>query len=238
MAFVFDEVQVNDGQFFVAENGKNPKALGEGDKKVKHSAYIEGPLQVGNDGDFSSAEGTVMIGADGNAGASKALSVKGDIDQDGNIVTTGTINTKGSRINVGFVNGTGASVAVKAFDIEHPSKSGYRLRHICLEGPESAIYYRGRLRNEKVIRLPFYWKDLVNIDTISVQLQPIGVHQDIIVKRWDDEYVYLQAQGALPINCFFHVYAERKDVEKLIPEYEGTSVDDYPGDNSVYSINK
>ena len=238
MAFIFDEVQVNDGQFFVAENGKNPKALGEGEKKVKHSAYIEGPLQVGNDGDFSSAEGTVMIGADGNAGASKALSVKGDIDQDGNIVTTGTINTNGSNINVGKVIGTGANAAVKAFDIEHPSKSGYRLRHICLEGPESAIYYRGRLRNEKVIRLPFYWKDLVNIDTISVQLQPIGVHQDIIVKRWDDEYVYLQAQGALPINCFFHVYAERKDVEKLIPEYEGTSVDDYPGDNSVYSINK
>ena len=78
----------------------------------------------------------------------------------------------------------------------------------------------------------------MNIDTISVQLQPIGAHQNIIVKRWDDEYVYLQAQGALPINCFFHVYAERKDVEKLIPEYEGTSVDDYPGDNSVYSINK
>ena len=238
MAFIFDEVQVNDGQFFVAENGKNPKALGEGEKKVKHSAYIEGPLQVGNDGDFSSAEGTVMIGADGNAGASKALSVKGDIDQDGNIVTTGTINTNGSRITVGFVDGTDASPAVKAFDIEHPSKSGYRLRHICLEGPESAVYYRGRLKNEKVIRLPYYWKDLVNIDTISVQLQPIGAHQNIIVKRWDDEYVYLQAQGALPINCFFHVYAERKDVEKLIPEYEGTSVDDYPGDNSVYSINK
>jgi len=238
MAFIFDEVQVNDGQFFVAENKKNPKALGEGDKKVKHSAYIEGPLQVGNDGDFSSAEGTVMIGADGNAGAANALSVKGDIDQDGNIVTTGTINTNGSRITVGFVDGTDASPAVKAFDIEHPSKSGHRLRHICLEGPESAVYYRGRLKNEKVIRLPYYWKDLVNIDTISVQLQPIGAHQNIIVKRWDDEYVYLQAQGALPINCFFHVYAERKDVEKLIPEYEGTSVDDYPGDNSVYSINK
>ena len=45
-----------------------------------------------------------------------------------------------------------------------------------------------------------------------------------------------KAQGALPINCFFHVYAERKDIEKLIPEYE--NIDDYPGDNSVYSINK
>ena len=133
---------------------------------------------------------------------------------------------------------SGKSAGAKAFDIEHPTKDGHRLRHICIEGPESAVYYRGRLKNEKVIRLPRYWKDLVNIDTISVQLQPIGAHQDIIVKRWDDEYVYLQAQGALPINCFFHVYAERKDIEKLISEYEGTSIDDYPGDNSVYSINK
>ena len=238
MAFVFDETWINNGQLIIAEAGVNPKALGEGIDKVKHSAYIEGPLQVGDVGDFDTAEGTVMIGKDGNAGASKALSVKGDIDQDGNIVTTGTIDTNGSRINVGFVNGTGASVAVKAFDIEHPSKSGYRLRHICLEGPESAVYYRGRLKNQKKIVLPKYWKDLVDIDSITVQLQSIGVHQDIIVKRWDDENIFLQSQGALPINCFFHVYAERKDVEKLTPEYEGTSVDDYPGDNSVYSINK
>ena len=112
------------------------------------------------------------------------------------------------------------------------------MRHICLEGPESAVYYRGRLKNQKKIVLPKYWKDLVDIDSITVQLQSIGVHQDIIVKRWDDENIFLQSQGALPINCFFHVYAERKDVEKLTPEYEGTSVDDYPGDNSVYSINK
>ena len=236
MAFIFDEVNVNNGQLIVAENGSDVKSSGV--KQTKHSAYIEGPVQVGNVSDFTSAEGTVMIGKDGNAGAAKALSVKGDIDQDGNIVTTGTINTNGSRINVGFVNGTGASVAVKAFDIEHPSKSGYRLRHICLEGPESAVYYRGRLKNQKKIVLPKYWKDLVDIDSITVQLQSIGVHQDIIVKRWDDENIFLQSQGALPINCFFHVYAERKDVEKLIPEYEGTSIDDYPGDNSVYSINK
>ena len=87
MAFVFDEVQVNDGQFFVAENGKNPKALGEGEKKVKHSAYIEGPLQVGNDGDFTSADGTVMIGKDGNTNATVALFVKGDV----------TIQTNGSK---------------------------------------------------------------------------------------------------------------------------------------------
>ena len=31
---------------------------------------------------------------------------------------------------------------------------------------------------------------------------------------------------------------KRKDGEKLIVEYEGKTIDDYPGDNSIYSINK
>ena len=249
MAFIFDEVLIDNGQLVIADPdiGK-PKALGEGVKRVKHSAYIEGPLQVGNSDDFSTAEGTVMIGKDGNTGAANALFVKGDVtiigdtSQTGDITATGTIKAAtliGDHTSGSITGGvSGKSAGAKAFDIEHPSKSGHRLRHICIEGPESAVYYRGRLKNEKVIRLPYYWKDLVNIDTISVQLQPIGAHQDIIVKRWDEEYVYLQAQGALPINCFFHVYAERKDIEKLIPEYEGTIIDDYPGNNSVYSINK
>ena len=242
MAYILDEVWVNNGQLIVAEAGEVPTALGDGVGKVRHSAYIEGPLQVGNTGDFTSAQGTVMIGKDGNMETVNALFVKGDVTIIGNTDQTGDIKASGTVTAKNFVGSvstaSGKSSGAKAFDIEHPTKDGHRLRHICIEGPESAVYYRGRLKNEKVIRLPRYWKDLVNIDTISVQLQPVGAHQDIIVKRWDDEYVYLQAQGALPINCFFHVYAERKDIEKLIPEYEGASIDDYPGDNSVYSINK
>ena len=250
MAFVFDEAWINNGQLVVASDTVKPpgQGLGKGADRVRHSAYIEGPLQVGQTGDFTTQEGTVMIGKDGNTGAANALFVKGDVtiigdpSQTGDITATGTIKAAtliGDHTSGSITGGvSGKSAGAKAFDIEHPSKSEHRLRHICIEGPESAVYYRGRLKNEKVIRLPYYWKDLVNIDTISVQLQPIGAHQDIIVKRWDEEYVYLQAQGALPINCFFHVYAERKDIEKLIPEYEGTSIDDYPGDNSVYSINK
>ena len=223
MAFALDEAWIYNGQLLVAEKGVNPKALGEGDKKEKHTAYIEGPLQVGNAGDFSSAEGTVMIGADGNMGASKALHVKGDTRVEGNIHATKNITMDGDLDVGGFASWSGSIVATtKLFDIEHPTKGeGYRLAHACLEGPEHGVYYRGRLKNEKVIRLPYYWKDLVNIDTISVQLQPIGAHQDLIIKRWDDEYVYLQAQGGLPINCFFHVYAERKDVDELTVEYEG-----------------
>jgi len=249
MAYIFDEVWVNNGQLVVGDKNINPPdALGKGAGRVRHSAYIEGPLQVGNSDDFSVAEGTVMIGKDGNAGAINALFVKGDVTivgdtkQTGNTDQIGTIKASGSITASNFVGSvstaSGKSSGAKAFDIEHPSKDGHRLRHICIEGPESAVYYRGRLKNQKKIVLPKYWKDLVDIDSITVQLQSIGVHQDIIVKRWDDENIFLQSQGALPINCFFHVFAERKDIEKLIPEYEGSSINDYPGDNSVYSINK
>jgi len=194
-------------------------------------------------------DGNVVI--DGDNKTIQALLVNGDVtingntSQDGNIVTTGTIDTNGSQINVGFVNGTGASAAVKAFDIEHPSKSGHRLRHICLEGPESAIYYRGRLKGSNIIELPYYWKDLVHEDSITVQLQPIGKSQNLVIESFNSEYVVIEVGNNIDlltdeilIDCFYHVYAERKDVEKLIPEYEGNNSDDYPGDNSVYSINK
>ena len=245
MAYILDEVQVNNGQLIVAEDGVDVKSSGI--KKTKHSAYIEGPLQVGDVGDFTSADGTVMIGKDGNTNAIMALFVKGDVTivgntkQEGNTDQVGTIKASGSITASNFVGSvstaSGKSSGAKAFDIKHPSKDGHRLRHICIEGPESAVYYRGRLKNQKKIVLPSYWKDLVDVDSITVQLQPIGAHQDIIVKRWDDENVYLQAQGGLPINCFYHVYAERKDIEKLIPEYEGKTIDDYPGDNGEYTIN-
>ena len=238
MSFVFDEVWVNNGQLVVGDNNINPPdALGKGAGRVRHSAYIEGPLQVGNAGNFSTAEGTVMIGADGNAGAVEALKVKGGVVVDpekGDIHDSNLKNVTGQSCS--FSGSTINVQSWKGFDIKHPNKEGHRLRHICLEGPEAGVYYRGRLKNEKMIRLPSYWKGLVNVDTITVQLQPVGAHQNIIIKRWDDEFIYLQGQGGMPINCFYHVYGERIDGEKLIIEYEGDTPDKYPGDQSQYSI--
>ena len=94
------------------------------------------------------------------------------------------------------------------------------------------------MRSGKEIFLPSYWKGLVHLDSISVQLQPIGAHQDIIIKRWDDEKIYLQSKGGMPIDCFYHVYAERKDINPLVVEYEGETWEDYPdpkGNDSSYS---
>ena len=161
------------------------------------------------------------------------LELTGDCTHDGNLIESNLLDCTGE--NCAW---SGSSINVqgwKGFDIQHPSKEGHRLRHICLEGPEGAIYYRGRTNNN-VITLPLYWKDLVDPASITVSLTPIGAHQDIIVKRFDAENIHLQAQGGLPINCFFHVFGERIDGERLIPEYEGESPEDYPGDNTQYSI--
>ena len=127
----------------------------------------------------------------------------------------------------------------KPFDIPHPNKEGWRLRHVCLEGPESGVYYRGRLTNSNVIELPAYWKGLVDPESITVTLTQIGSSQDLIVDKieWGSRIV-VKSGTASNIDCYFLVHGERKDGEKLIVEYEGKSIEDYPGNNSIYSINK
>jgi hypothetical protein len=162
----------------------------------------------------------------------------GNLDVNSSILAGGEIKSSRNIKAQGEVQSNcGAHVlsAKKNFDISHPTKEGWRLTHACIEGPEAAVYVRGRVKNKTQIELPSYWKGLVDIDSITVNLTPIGAHQDVIVKRWDASHVYLQSKGGMPIDCFYHVYAERKDTEKLIPEYEG-SIEDYPGDNSQRSV--
>ena len=177
---------------------------------------------------------------EGDTGTSKTLYIYSEAGQAINI-NDGTvwINDSGEAM---FKIGTGGKTMSarfsesdgkpKPFDIPHPSKGeGWRLRYACIEGAEVGVYHRGRLRRGKEILLPNYWKDLVHINSITVQLQPIGSHQDIIIKRWDDEKIYLQSMGGMPIDCFYHVYAERKDINPLITEYQGKDCFDYPDPN-------
>ena len=98
------------------------------------------------------------------------------------------------------------------------------------------MYLRGRITNKKEIRLPDYWEKLVDPTTITVNLTPIGAHQNVIVKRIGENTIYLQANGGLPIDCYYHIFGTRADGERLISEYEGESPADYPGNNDEYSI--
>ena len=223
-----------------------PEALGKGETQIRGSGYVEGPLQIGKDSDYSSVDATLMVGAqvntDSDARPENAIKAKGNVEIKGDINQTGNQQVEGEIVASTEVTASGVTLTSrKPFDIPHPTKDGYRLRHVCLEGPESAVYIRGRVCNGKnVIDLPAYWSGLIDYETITVLLTALGSHQNVIVKRISpiEQRVYLQAQGGMPVDCFYHIMAERKDGEKLIVEYEGKTSDDYPGDNSIYSINK
>ena len=252
MAFSVDEIFAYGGQLIVAAKKVVPNALGVGLSKINHSTYIQGNTQIGKPDAFSDATATLMVGREDTAGTSLAVNTKGNqtIDGDGG-TANGLKVSGGSSVNAVYIEGdlyvsgstdsgnkgrlaarfASADSKPKPFDIKHPSKDGWRLRYACIEGPEVGVYHRGRVKGQKMIKLPDYWKDLVDVESISVQLQPIGSHQDIIVKRWDDEFIYLQAQGGMPVNCFYHVYAARKDVNPLYVEYQGDSWRDYPDPN-------
>ena len=149
---------------------------------------------------------------------------------EGDLYVSGATDT-GNKGRLATRFGTADSLG-KVFDMVHPTKGqGHRLAHACIEGPEVAVYFRGRLKHKEEIDLPSYWKGLVHIDSITVHLQPIGAHQDIIIKRWDDEKIYLQSKPGFPIDCFYYVCGERKDINPLHVEYEGETWEDYPDPN-------
>jgi hypothetical protein len=117
------------------------------------------------------------------------------------------------------VNGSFAATT-KSFVIDHPTKPGFKLRYGSLEGPENGVYIRGRLSESNTIELPEYWTELVAEDSITVNLTPIGrnpgIHSVIDISN---NSIVIESSNDV-INCFFTVFAERKDVDKLITEYE------------------
>jgi hypothetical protein len=230
----------------------DPFALGIGTEEIRGTAYIEGPLIFGNPEEFPKISANCMIGPGINTdilpyqlepplicGIPRDLSLYcvGNAGIQGNLLVGGKAAGFGNvSVENEVFSGCGAHKLSKKknFDIPHPTKEGWRLTHSCVEGPEAAIYIRGRI-NKNIIDLPEYWTKLVDVQTITVSLTPIGSHQDVIVKRIGENKIYLQSKGGMPIDCFYHIFGERKDTEKLISEYEG-SIEDYPGDNSQRSI--
>ena len=131
---------------------------------------------------------------------------------------------------------TGKAKLDKGFDIEHPTRKGKRVRHICVEGPESAIYIRGKLKGTHIIDIPEYWQGLVDYDTITVNLTPCGKPDlSLYVKEIRDDKIILSSDHLTQVECFYHVWGNRIGPE-LHVEYDGESPADYPGDQSGHSI--
>ena len=168
-----------------------------------------------------------------------SLYVKGDSAFIGDVAVNGDQSiTQDLRVNgttYASVQGTINVQGWKGFDIKHPTKENHRLRYVCLEGPEGGVYHRGVLKDSEFIELPDYWKDLVDTKTITVHLTPIGTYQYLYYTVAKNRII-VKNHSNLPTHCSYIVYGERKDGERLIPEYKGNSPEDYPGKNDQYSI--
>ena len=107
------------------------------------------------------------------------------------------------------------SAPTKNFDIEHPTKPGKRLIHGCLEGPEHGVYVRGR-SSSKTVDLPEYWSELIDENSITVQLTPVGKQNCMWVV--DTSATQIKIDSESEGEFFYTVQATRKDVDQLQTE--------------------
>lgn len=176
----------------------------------------------------------LQSGSFANIGTYLDVGTNGDFG--GNVTTGGNVTASG---NVTSNGGAHVLSAKKNFDIPHPTKEGHRLRYVCTESPEAGVYVRGKSK-ENFIELPEYWSELVHTDSITVNLTPFGAFQQLFVKEIKDNKVYvgggLVVNGEELFSYHYTVFAERKDCEQNIAEYEGQTPADYPGDNDQCSV--
>lgn len=157
------------------------------------------------------------------------INSSGTITHPGSLFTGGTVNAA-AGVFVGNVSSatmatgilgatTGNFVSLNAtfklFDIPHPQKENYRLRHGSLEGPELGVYVRGKTSNETLV-LPEYWEHLVDSQSITAHLTPTSPTQTLFVESVSEKEVVVKGTQNLPY--YYHIMAERKDVPKLETE--------------------
>lgn len=116
-----------------------------------------------------------------------------------------------------YVQGT-LTASTKNFQIPHPLRPGYQLVHSSLEGPESAVFYRGagRLKNGQAqMTLPGYFEALTRKEGRTVQLTAKGA-QPYFLSYTEIVHGTFKVYGTEPEGEFsWEVKAIRADVAPL-----------------------
>lgn len=208
---------------------EKPDVFGRGPTQVRGSASIKGPEMVGDASQFPGTPAgggnpfeiaSLMAGQTGNAEmipppfysfiATSFARIKSFLKVD-QLLTVKIIKSK-------IIYAEVIMAKVKNFAIPHPTQPNTKLVYACLEGPENGVYVRGVLKGSDVINLPDVWSSLVDPASITVSLTPVGSDQGLIIRGVTNNKIKVQARPGVPIWCHYHVFAERKDVEKLKTE--------------------
>jgi hypothetical protein len=124
---------------------------------------------------------------------------------------------KGSA-KAAYFKGDISTSGSKNFQIPHPSKPGYDLIHASVEGPESAVFYRGEAEltnGHALVKLPDYFEALTRKESRTVQLTAKGP-KPFLLSYTDIVNGEFQVYGTQP-NGFFswEVKAIRADIPTL-----------------------
>ena len=159
------------------------------------------------------AGNTVLVGTVSSTGtASQPLQVTGGAYVSGSV----GIGTTNPQYKLHVVGSFGATT--KSFIIDHPTQEGKKLQYACLEGPENSVYVRGKSQGS-TIELPEYWVNLVDENSITVNLTPIGESATPRVNRVINNTVEIFSKEEGELDYYYIVFAERKDVAKLEVEF-------------------
>jgi len=118
------------------------------------------------------------------------------------------------------VNGSFAANQ-KNFDIDHPTKPGYRLIHSTLEGPEIAVFYRGEaklINGEAIVKLPDYFEALTRKENRTVQLTAKGTEPYLLSAGEVSEGKFNVFGTKKDGEFYWEVKAIRADIELLNAE--------------------
>lgn len=187
----------------------------------RNSSYFANTkLGVGltNPGSTLSVSGGVAIGASyaSSSSPSNGMLIQGNVG----IGTSSVSGYYALQVN-GNIQGS-----YKSFVIDHPTKENTQLAHACIEGPEIGVYFRGKSTSDTIV-VADYWDSLVDIDSMTVDLTAIGQGQDLFVSSIKENGdVVVGTNTDKPLNYYYVVYGERKDINKLVVEFEIEENDD------------
>jgi hypothetical protein len=199
---------------------------------VTGGTFSEGTITVQGSGEISNITGIkTFYETDGTLSGNRVVNTQSfsmtfsgsnanlfKIVYTGNTSTDKVLQTaNGSNTNFYVTANGDLSATSKSFLIPNKLKPGYMLRHGSLEGPEHGVYHRGKLDGLGIIELPEYWEWLVDEDTITIQITPIGEFQKYVIKSISTTQIEISnLEGTDNVNCFYIIHGERKDIDKMI----------------------